>query len=125
VNGHNENGGVHVPGRLFKYQVQLATGERLALNRPSDTEAALLEYVAQQIEIYLGPSSVSPRPNLDGKLVIYTELTPCASCQNIIGQFLTRYPGIEMEVYYSFKGERERASTPLADADVHLWAREA
>lgn len=125
VDRHNKNGGVGVPGRRFKYQVQVAKGGRLVLNRPSDTEAALLEYVADQIETYLGSSSDSARPNLTGKLVIYTELAPCDSCQSIIRQFRARYPLIEMEVYYSFKGDRERTSTPLTDADVHFWSDRA
>jgi The BURPS668_1122 family of deaminases len=123
VNSHNRNGGVSIPGRNFRYQVQLAKGGKLALNRPSDTEAAILEYVADQIKRYIGSSSRLPNPRLTGKLVIYTELAPCDSCQNIIRQFQATYPGIELDVYFSFKGHRERTTTPLVDADIHRWQK--
>ncbi|WP_250634585.1 dermonecrotic toxin domain-containing protein [Pinirhizobacter soli] len=139
----NNEGGMEVEGRHFKYHVKVAKEKPaknrpsdtkaapreqnqvpkdiLALDRPSDTEAALLEYVVAQMEVYVGSKFKAPNADLSGKLIIYTELTPCASCQNIVGQFKSYFPNIELEVYFSFKGDRERSRTPLAQADIHQW----
>lgn len=114
-------GGVSVPGRHFKYNVKLAVGDNLALDRPSDTEAALLEYVSSQLQSYKQRIPGATDINLTGKLAIYTELTPCNSCQNIVRQFRGKYPNIGLDVYFSFKNSRERNATPLKDADIHLW----
>jgi hypothetical protein len=119
VNMHRE--GISVPGRHFKYNVKLAVGDKLALDRPSDTEAALLEYVSLQLQSYKQTVPGATDINLTGKLAIYTELTPCNSCQNIVRQFRSKYPNIQVDVYFSFKNSRERNATPLRDADIHLW----
>jgi The BURPS668_1122 family of deaminases len=113
--------GVAVPGRHFKYKVKLGEGNKLELDRPADTEGALLEYVVAQIKQYVGSPFLLPNPNLKGELVVYTELTPCDSCQSIIRQFRTDFPGIKLDVYFSFMRSGERGLTPLADADLYLW----
>ena len=114
-------GGVSVPGRHFKYKVRLSNDDSLTLDRPSDTEASLLEYVHDQLQSYMNAHSVATPADLRGRMTVYTELTPCDSCQNIIRQFKEEYPNIELNVYFSFKNSRERSITPLQEADIHLW----
>lgn len=36
-----------------------------------------------------------------GKIILYTELAPCPSCQSVIEQFKQMYPNIDIEVIYS------------------------
>jgi putative deaminase of polymorphic toxin system len=113
---------VEVQGRLFKYKTKVKTGGGgLELDRPSDTEAALLEYVSTQINTYLKGLRGARNDDLRGRLVIYTELTPCDSCQYVIKQFADRYPNIHFDVYFSYKNNKERSFTALQDADIHLW----
>jgi hypothetical protein len=57
--------------------------------RTADAEFNLLNYLAK----LLGPS----RP-LSGRVVLFSELPVCPSCNFVIGQFKIRYPGIEVVV---------------------------
>ena len=58
--------------------------------RNSDTERKILEEMAGRL----------PDESVSGHIVLYTDLYPCASCRNIMVQFLAVYTNITMEVLY-------------------------
>ena len=41
--------------------------------------------------------------NASGRIKIYTELEPCASCKGVFKQFKQMYPNIDIEIIYSTK----------------------
>ena len=58
--------------------------------RYSDTEYKILEELASRL----------PDPSARGRVRIYTDLPPCASCRHVMEQFLARYPHVRMQVLY-------------------------
>ena len=64
----------------------------IRFQRDVDTEAKILEEVAYR----LGNNS-----SATGNIVLYTERSPCFSCQRVILQFQQRYPNIKVNVFYS------------------------
>lgn len=58
--------------------------------RHVDTEFKILEDLASRL----------PDQTVTGRVRLYTDLPPCASCRGVIRQFLDRYPNIQMQVLY-------------------------
>ena len=61
--------------------------------RTVDTEYKIIEEIAAQL----------PDDQVKGEVLIYTDLPPCASCWNVMKQFLAAYPHIEMRVLHKKK----------------------
>ncbi|WP_344103034.1 deaminase domain-containing protein [Nocardiopsis rhodophaea] len=68
---------------------------------PLDSEAKALEDLSQ----HLNESS-------RGRIDIYTERPPCTSCQNVIDQFVDKYPNVDVRVTW---GENERVYVDTSD----------
>jgi hypothetical protein len=60
-------------------------------DRDQDTEFKLLEAVTE----WLGDD-----PDATGKVALYTDLPPCASCMRVIEEFKRRYPRLRLSVKY-------------------------
>ena len=60
-----------------------------AFPRYNDTEAKILEDIASQIK----------DPNTKGVISLYSELDCCQSCSNLILEFRSKYPNIELNIY--------------------------
>lgn len=58
--------------------------------RNVDTEYKILEDMAERL----------PDTNVVGRVRLYTDLPPCASCWDVMKQFLGTYPNIQMQVLY-------------------------
>lgn len=77
--------------RIFKsYEPAASKIDGVKFDRFHDTEAKILEDVASQIT----------DPNISGTINLYTELSPCKSCSNIINEFKQKYPNIELNVFH-------------------------
>lgn len=61
--------------------------------RAVDTEYKILEDLAARL----------PDPSVKGRVKLYTDLPPCASCWNVMKQFLAAYTNIQMQVLYGKK----------------------
>ncbi|TCJ89380.1 deaminase domain-containing protein [Nocardia alba] len=57
--------------------------------RPTDSEFKILDSLAQQ----LGPDAT-------GTINLYTEREPCDACDNVVEQFMKKYPGVKVKVTY-------------------------
>ena len=55
-----------------------------------DTECKILEDLAAHL----------PDPAATGRVRLYTDLYPCASCRHVMAQFLTVYTNVRMQVLY-------------------------
>jgi len=64
--------------------------------RSVDTEYKILEDMATRL----------PDASVKGSIRLYTDLPPCASCWNVMQQFLAAYPHIEMQVLHKKKRRR-------------------
>jgi len=60
-------------------------------DRDQDTEFKILEAVTAR---------VGHNPGVTGKVALYTDLPPCASCQRVIEAFRKRYPKLRVSVMY-------------------------
>ena len=58
--------------------------------RHVDTEYKILEDMASHL----------PDPSASGRVRIYTDLYPCASCRHVMGQFLAIYTNVQMQILY-------------------------
>ena len=58
--------------------------------RYMDTECKILEDLAAHM----------PDPAAAGRVRLYTDLYPCASCRHVMAQFLTAYTNVRMQVLY-------------------------
>ena len=58
--------------------------------RFADTEYKIIEDIASRL----------PDPSVTGRVRIYTDLYPCASCRHVMMQFLTAYTNVRMQVLY-------------------------
>ncbi len=58
--------------------------------RHVDTEYKILEDMATHL----------PDPAAAGRVRIYTDLYPCASCRHVMGEFLAIYTNVQMQVLY-------------------------
>jgi hypothetical protein len=58
--------------------------------RSSDTEYKIIEDMASRL----------PNPSVTGRVRIYTDLYPCASCRHVMQQFLAIYTNVHMQVLY-------------------------
>ena len=58
--------------------------------RYMDTEVKILEDLAARL----------PNPTASGRVRLYTDLYPCASCRHVMGQFLAIYTNVQMQVLY-------------------------
>ena len=58
--------------------------------RYSDTEYKILEEMASRL----------PDPAVRGRVRLYTDLPPCASCRHVMRQFLDAYPHVQLQVLY-------------------------
>ena len=58
--------------------------------RYMDTECKILEDLAAHL----------PDPAAAGRVRLYTDLYPCASCRHVMAQFLTVYTNVRMQVLY-------------------------
>ena len=62
-------------------------------DRRVDTEFKILEDMAARL----------PNTSVAGSVQLYTELAPCASCWEVIKQFVAMYPNVQMQVLYRRK----------------------
>lgn len=60
-------------------------------DRKVDTESKIIEDLAARL---------GDRVEATGRMRLYTDLYPCASCLNVMKQFLRRYPNIKLEVLF-------------------------
>ena len=44
-----------------------------------------------------------PDPSVKGRVKLYTDLPPCASCWNVMKQFMAVYTNVQMSVLYRRK----------------------
>lgn len=58
--------------------------------RHVDTEYKILEDMAMKL----------PDPSVAGRIRLYTDLYPCASCRHVMGQFLAIYTNVQMQILY-------------------------
>ena len=58
--------------------------------RVVDTEYKILEDMAARL----------PDPSVKGRVKLYTDLPPCASCWNVMKQFMAEYTNVQMQVLY-------------------------
>ncbi len=58
--------------------------------RYADTEYKIIEDLAARL----------PNPAVTGRVRLYTDLYPCASCRHVMGQFLAVYTNVQMQVLY-------------------------
>ena len=58
--------------------------------RNVDTEYKIIEDMARRL----------PDTAVRGRVRLYTDLYPCASCRHVMGQFLAAYTNIQMQVLY-------------------------
>lgn len=58
--------------------------------RFADTEYKIIEDLASRL----------PDPSVTGRVRIYTDLYPCASCRHVMMQFLNAYTNVRMQVLY-------------------------
>ncbi|NCA82618.1 MAG: hypothetical protein EOM72_07695 [Opitutae bacterium] len=58
--------------------------------RYSDTEYKILEELASRL----------PDPSARGRVRLYTDLPPCASCRHVMRQFLAVYTNVQMQVLF-------------------------
>ena len=58
--------------------------------RYMDTECKILEDLATRL----------PDPSASGRVRLYTDLYPCASCRHVMAQFLASYTNVQMQVLY-------------------------
>ena len=61
--------------------------------RVVDTEYKILEDMAARM----------PDPSVKGRIKLYTDLPPCASCWNAMKQFMAEYTNVNMSVLYRSK----------------------
>ena len=61
--------------------------------RTVDTEYKILEEMAAHM----------PDPSVKGRVKLYTDLPPCASCWNVMKQFMAVYTNVQMSVLYRRK----------------------
>lgn len=70
---------------------RLANEQVSGYDRKYDSEAKILEEISDR----LGQNAQQT-----GIIYLYSEIIPCASCSGVFTQFVKRYPGIELIVYY-------------------------
>lgn len=63
-----------------------------AIPRWFDTEYKIIEDIASRL----------PDPEVEGKILLFTELEPCLSCWGVMKQFLAAYTNIEIDVLYNW-----------------------
>lgn len=68
---------------------QFTTRASGAMTRAFDSEVKILEEVAKDLPA-----------NAKGTISLYTERAPCLSCQGVIQQFQSRFPGIKLNITY-------------------------
>lgn len=83
------------PPKSYHFQPLAVNGDNVVDGPDSwfrhiDTEFKILEDLARRI----------PSENAAGRILLYTELHPCASCYQVMCDFLDRYPNIQMQVLY-------------------------
>jgi LysM repeat protein len=68
-------------------------------DRTNDSESKLLEQLAQQLNAKPGDFiNGKTYPKIKGKIKLFSELCPCASCAKLIEQFKTVFPNIDIEL---------------------------
>jgi len=104
VSGKN----VSIPGTVSDPSQRLFTTRFFGVNRDYDTEVKILEEAARRMGA-TNPSQVYTQSR--GRIDLYTELAPCYSCggsrnfpDGVIQQFRKMFPNVELNVYYSNKG---------------------
>ncbi|WP_321388944.1 deaminase domain-containing protein [uncultured Enterococcus sp.] len=76
--------------RIFKnYEPSASTIDGRKYNRFHDTEAKILEDIASKIT----------DSNISGTIDLYTELPACQSCSNIILEFRSKFPNIQLNIF--------------------------
>ena len=67
--------------------------------RHNDAEVKIFEDIASQLGAKKGDVGVKTFNDIEGKIVLKTELCPCASCSGIIEQFKNMFPNVELEIF--------------------------
>jgi len=62
-------------------------------NRNVDTEFKIVEDLVSRL----------PDTSVKGRFRLYTDLPPCASCWNVLKQFMAEYTNVEVQVLYKVK----------------------
>lgn len=113
INGQNTelwdsvNGPNPIPGTVQAPSQRLFKTRFLGVNRDYDTEVKILEEAARR----MGVTQPGRYEQFTGRIDLYTERAPCGSCggtknnpMGVIQQFREMFPHIELNVYYSNKG---------------------
>lgn len=103
VSGKN----IDIPGVVPNPSQRLFETKFYGVNREYDTEVKILEEAARR----MGATNSGQIYNqARGRIDLYTELRPCPSCggtpsfEGVIQQFRRMFPNVELNVYYSNKG---------------------
>ncbi|WP_433794675.1 polymorphic toxin-type HINT domain-containing protein [Actinoplanes sp. CA-252034] len=87
---YNVSGEHRNPGTIKKPTSRQFTGANNY--RPWDSETVILENYASQLT-----------PTSTGKIDLYTEMKPCTGCGNVIDQFRTKFPNVELNVKWTWE----------------------
>lgn len=71
-------------------KMNIVNGER-AWDRIVDTEFKILDEISKKLN----------GRNVSGTITLFTELPPCKSCENVILQFLRKYPKIKIDIIHN------------------------
>ena len=69
----------------------------------STLQGAAPGFVAEIGPIIEEMAAHMPDKSVKGRVKLYTDLPPCASCWNVMKQFMTEYPNVQMSVLYRRK----------------------
>ena len=90
--------GISVQPKKGRYHT-LCVNQRDVVDGPDcwvrivDTEYKILEDMAARL----------PDTSVKGRVKLYTDLPPCASCWNVMKQFMAEYTNVQMQVLYQRK----------------------
>jgi hypothetical protein len=73
-----------------------------AFVRNFDTEYKILEYFSQVLQSWIIEFNALTW-NVNFEVEIYTRLEPCASCKNVAGEFIQKYPNSTVRFYFDRK----------------------
>jgi hypothetical protein len=86
----------------ISFQRKTGRFEVLCVNRDDVVEGpdCFPRYADTELKIIEDMASRLPDPAVTGRVRIYTDLYPCASCRHVMAQFLAIYTNVQMQVLY-------------------------
>lgn len=87
---------------LVSYQRKTGRFEVLCVNREDVVEGddCFPRYADTEYKIIEDLAARLPDPAVTGRIRIYTDLYPCASCRHVMRQFLAVYTNVQIQVLY-------------------------